>query len=160
VITHIAKQSAIFACHDTNTTLSRTATMKTATSFAIIGALAAPYASAFPAAMMAAAARDPEIMKRTQEITAQFEKRQAGAGAATAVFEPVPIFNAKAQYVDVSAGSGHEFVAPSGDDLRGPCPGLNASKLHVLLMRSMERDVDRECSGQPQLPTARWMGNN
>jgi hypothetical protein len=148
VITHIAKQSAIFACHDTNTTLSRTATMKTATSFAIIGALAAPYASAFPAAMMAAAARDPEIMKRTQEITAQFEKRQAGAGAATAVFEPVPIFNAKAQY-----------VAPSGDDLRGPCPGLNASKLHVLLMRSMERDVDRECSGQPQLPTARWMGN-
>jgi hypothetical protein len=126
------------ARNDTNTTLYRTATMRSATSFAIIGALA-PYASAFPAAMMAAAARDPEIMKRTQEITAQIEARQAGAGAATAVFEPVPIFNAKAQYVDVSEGSGHEWVAPSGDDLRGPCPGLNASKSHVLLMRPMER---------------------
>jgi hypothetical protein len=110
--------------------------MKSAISFAVIGALA-PYASAFPAAMMAAAARDPEIMKRTQEITAQIEARQAGAGAATAIFEPIPIFNAKAQYVDVSKGSGHEFVPPSGDDLRGPCPGLNASKSHVLLTRDL-----------------------
>jgi hypothetical protein len=107
----------------------------TCTSFAIIGALA-PYASAFPAAMMAAAARDPEIMARTQEITAMIEARQAGAiearqagaGAATLLFEPVNTFNAKAQLVDISKGSGHEFVPPSGDDLRGPCPGLNASK--------------------------------
>jgi hypothetical protein len=159
VIIHIAKQSPISACHDLITTVYRTATMWSATSLAIIGALA-PYASAFPAAMMAAAARDPEIMKRTQEITAQFEKRQAGAGAATAVFEPVPIFNAKAQYVDVSAGSGHEFVAPSGDDLRGPCPGLNASKLHVFLIRSIESEADICCSGQSQLLAARWMGDH
>lgn len=101
--------------------------MKSPTSFAIIGALAR-YASAFPAAMMAAAAQDPAIMARTQEITKMIEARQAGAGAATALFEPVNTFNAKAQYVDVSAGSGHEWVAPTANDLRGPCPGLNASK--------------------------------
>jgi hypothetical protein len=109
----------------------------TCTSLAIVGALAlAPYVSAFPAAMTAAAARDPEIMARTQEITAMIEARQAGdiearqagAGAATPLFEPTNTFNAKTQLVDVSKGSGHEFVAPSGNDLRGPCPGLNASK--------------------------------
>ena len=101
--------------------------MKSVAPLAIIGALA-QYASAFPAAMMAAAARDPKIMARTKEITAMIEERQAGAGAATAVFEPINTFNEKLQYVDVSKGSGHEFVPPSGDDLRGPCPGLNASK--------------------------------
>lgn len=84
---------------------------------------------------MAAAAQDPEIMARTQEITKMIEARQAGAGAATALFEPVNTFNAKAQYVDVSPGSGHEFVPPSGDDLRGPCPDLDASKCAVLPLK-------------------------
>lgn len=130
--------------------------MKSAISLAIIGALAR-YVSAFPAAMMAAANQDPKIMARTKEITAMIEARQAGAGAASKIFEPVPIFNAKAQYVDVGPGSGHEFVPPSGDDLRGPCPGLNASKSYVLLLRSMNEKVDRERSGQPQLPTAQWI---
>ncbi|KAM0702300.1 hypothetical protein Q7P35_011210 [Cladosporium inversicolor] len=106
--------------------------MKSAISLAIIGALAR-YVSAFPAAMMAAANQDPKIMARTKEITAMIEARQAGAGAASKIFEPVPIFNAKAQYVDVGPGSGHEFVPPSGDDLRGPCPGLNAMANHNFL---------------------------
>jgi len=109
--------------------------MKSATFAATLGALV-PYASAFPPAMMEAAAQDPKIMARTQEITAMIEARQAGAGAATLVFEPVNTFNAKAQYVDVSKGSGHEWVAPSGDDLRGPCPGLNASKSKLLSLQS------------------------
>lgn len=117
--------------YHTNNTSHRITTMKSAISLAILGALA-PYATAFPAAMMAAANQDPKIMARTKEITAMIEARQAGAGAASKIFEPVPIFNARAQYVDVSAGSGHEFVPPSGDDLRGPCPGLNASEFEVL----------------------------
>jgi len=133
--------------------------MKSVLSLAIIGALAR-YASAFPAAMMAAANQDPKIMARTKEITAMIEARQAGAGAASKIFEPVPIFNAKAQYVDVSKGSGHEFVPPSGDDLRGPCPGLNASKFHVFPMRSIDVEVDRERSGQPQFLTAQWICNH
>lgn len=34
------------------------------------------------------------------------------------------IFNAEAQLVDVGPGSGHEWIAPGPEDLRGPCPGL------------------------------------
>jgi hypothetical protein len=115
--------------------------MKSASTLAIIGALV-HHASAFPAAMMAAANQDPKIMARTKEITKMIEARQAGAGAASKIFEPVPIFNAKAQYVDVSEGSGHEFVPPSGDDLRGPCPGLNASMSRVFPVRSINIDID------------------
>lgn len=128
----MARRVSITTYHNTNSTSHRITTMKSAIPLAILGALAR-YASAFPAAMMAAANQDPKIMARTKEITAMIEARQAGAGAASKIFEPVPIFNAKAQYVDVSAGSGHEFVPPSGDDLRGPCPGLNASKSDILL---------------------------
>lgn len=124
---HQAYRRSVFTYHHTTTAFLGTTTMKSVTTLAILGALAR-YASAFPAAMMAAANQDPKIMARTKEITKMIEARQAGAGAASAIFEPVPIFNAKAQYVDVSEGSGHEFVPPSGDDLRGPCPGLNASK--------------------------------
>jgi hypothetical protein len=133
--------------------------MKSVTTLAIIGALA-HHASAFPAAMMAAANQDPKIMSRTKEITKMIEARQAGAGAASAIFEPVPIFNAKAQYVDVSEGSGHEFVPPSGDDLRGPCPGLNASKSHVLPVLSVDNEINIERSGQPQLLTTQWICNH
>lgn len=89
-----------------------------------------PLAHAFPAAMLEAAASDPAILKRAEEIAKMLENRQAGADAATAVFEPVPIFNAQAQYVNVSKGSGHEYVAPGPNDLRGPCPGLNAFANH------------------------------
>lgn len=136
---HMAKRNLVATYIYIISTSYRITTMKSGISLAIIGALAR-YASAFPAAMMAAANQDPKIMARTKEITAMIEARQAGAGAASKIFEPVPIFNAKAQYVDVSEGSGHEFVPPSGDDLRGPCPGLNASKCHFPLMQSMNRD--------------------
>ncbi|KAK5115477.1 hypothetical protein LTR62_001136 [Meristemomyces frigidus] len=106
--------------------------MRSASSYAIFGALA-PYVAAFPAAVMEAAARDPMIQARTEQLTKMLGSRQAGAGVATTINEPVPIFNAKAQLVDVSAGSGHEFVPPSGSDLRGPCPGLNAMANHNFL---------------------------
>lgn len=100
--------------------------MKTS-SYAIIGALA-QYVSAFPPGMLEAVTRDPALQKRAAEFEKLIEARQAGANSAQAIFEPVNTFNANAQYVNVSKGSGHEFVPPSGDDLRGPCPGLNASK--------------------------------
>lgn len=97
------------------------------TSYAFAGALA-PLVSAFPAAMMDAVLNDPEFVKRASEITRLIESRQAGAGAATPLFEPFPTFDSKAQYIDVSPGSGHEWEAPGPGDLRGPCPGLNARK--------------------------------
>ncbi|KAI8941597.1 hypothetical protein NX059_002812 [Plenodomus lindquistii] len=93
----------------------------------------APLASAFPAAMMAASANDPAIRARAAEIEKLLSKRQAGAGAATALFEPINTFNAERQYIDVSPGSGHEYVPPGPNDLRGPCPGLNAFANHNFL---------------------------
>jgi hypothetical protein len=76
--------------------------------------------------MLEAATSDPALAARAKDIEKFLEKRQAGAGAATSIFEPVPVFDAKSQYIDVSAGSGHEYVPPGSGDLRGPCPGLNA----------------------------------
>jgi hypothetical protein len=89
-----------------------------------------PLANAFPAAVLEAAASDPSILARAAEISRSLAGRQSGADAATTLFEPVPIFNAKAQYINVTKGSGHEYVAPGPNDLRGPCPGLNAFANH------------------------------
>jgi len=100
----------------------------------LLAAVAAPLAGAFPAAMWEAAARDPTIIARAEQIQREhMEKRQVGADAAAKLFEPVPVFDAKKQYINVTKGSGHEYVAPSGDDLRGPCPGLNAFANHNFL---------------------------
>jgi hypothetical protein len=96
---------------------------------------AVPLVNAWPTAILDAAGHDPDLLKRAEEAARlmKLEGRQAGAGAATALFEPVPIFNAKAQYINITAGSGHEYVAPGPRDLRGPCPGLNAFANHVSL---------------------------
>jgi hypothetical protein len=96
----------------------------------------APLANAFPASIMEAAKQDPAILARAAELSKQLDTRQAGADAATLLFEPVPIFNAKAQYINVTKGSGHEYVAPGPNDLRGPCPGLNAFANHNFLPHS------------------------
>lgn len=80
----------------------------------------APLAAAFPASVLEAVKFHPGLQARANEI---LQERQAGAAAAQAVFEPVPLFNAAEQYVNISAGSGHEYQAPGPNDLRGPCPG-------------------------------------
>ncbi|KAI5195675.1 Cloroperoxidase [Aureobasidium subglaciale] len=93
----------------------------------------ASLAGAFPASVLEAVKFHPELQARANEI---LQKRQAGAASAQAIFEPVPIFNAAEQYVNISAGSGHEYVAPGPNDLRGPCPGLNAFANHNFLPHS------------------------
>jgi hypothetical protein len=92
--------------------------MKFTTQFFVAGL--APMARAFPAMMYEAAAADPQIEARAKELAKMLE----------ALFEPVNTFNEKAQYIDVSQGSGHEYVPPGSGDLRGPCPGLNAFANH------------------------------
>jgi hypothetical protein len=94
-----------------------------------------PFADAWPTAILDAAGHDHALLKRAEEAVRLLKERQGtgNASAATAIFEPVPIFNAKAQYIDVTAGSDHEYVAPGPNDLRGPCPGLNAFANHVSL---------------------------
>jgi hypothetical protein len=103
--------------------------MRYSRSHAVIGALA-PLAAAFPA-FVKEAAKDPAMMARAAQI---LEGRDViTAGSAQVLFEPIPTFNAKAQYVDISPGSGHEYVAPGPNDNRGPCPGLNAFANHNFL---------------------------
>jgi len=57
-------------------------------------------------------------------------KARGGAptGGTPDVLAPVLGFNAEAQYV--SNNGAHAFVAPGRNDLRGPCPGLNAMANH------------------------------
>ena len=50
--------------------------------------------------------------------------------------DPNPTFNAAAQYVDITPGSGHAFQTPGTNDKRGPCPGLNAAANHNFIPRS------------------------
>jgi hypothetical protein len=102
----------------------------------------APLANAFPTAMLEEAAKDPTILARAEEYAKLLAERQAGADAATALFEPVPIFDAKAQLVNVSKGTGHEFVPPGSGDLRGPCPGLNAFANHSELASRSITELD------------------
>lgn len=95
--------------------------MKFSASHKLVAAMATT-ATAFPFAALQEATQDPKIM----EIANEHLKR-AGivpADSATAVFEPVPMFNAEKQYIDIGPGSGHEYVAPGPNDNRGPCPGL------------------------------------
>lgn len=73
------------------------------------------------------ALRDPELMKRHfegdnvhKEIPK--EKRQSGPGNI-----PFTTFNEN-QLIDVTGT--HAWVAPGPNDLRGPCPGLNALANH------------------------------
>jgi hypothetical protein len=112
-----------------NDTLQLIAIMHFST-FELLLATLVPLTNAFPAAILEAAAGDPSILARAEELSRSLAGRQAGAGAATLLFEPVPIFNADKQYINVTKGSGHEYVAPGPNDLRGPCPGLNAFANH------------------------------
>lgn len=95
-------------------------------------------ASAFPAAVLEAATKNPQLAARTAEMSELITRnrlagRQTGADSAEKLFEAVPTFNAEEQFIDVSEGSGNEYVAPGPNDLRGPCPGLNAFANHNFL---------------------------
>lgn len=96
-----------------------------------------PLAGAFPAAVMEQAAQDPSVVTRANEIFEQLQERQSvkSADAATAIFEPVPMFNEN-QLIDVSDSGPNAWMAPTSSDLRGPCPGLNAFANHGFLPRN------------------------
>lgn len=97
------------------------------------------FTTAFPSSILSqAAAQDPAFAARAAEIlrssnTFNSKRRQIlTADGATKIFEPVGIFNAEAQLVDVGPGSGHEWIAPGPEDLRGPCPGLVCGEKTIL----------------------------
>ena len=76
--------------------------MKTAT---LCLAAIAPLVAAFPRSVFEESR--PEILERARAILAE---RQAGAGAATAVFEPANTFNAARQAISINGS--HAYVAP------------------------------------------------
>jgi hypothetical protein len=102
----------------------------------VLLSLLATTVSGFPSAMLEQAIQSPEMAARAAQIASTRDKRQFTADPTSALFEPVPIFNAAAQYVDVGPGSGHEWQAPGPDDLRGPCPGLNAFANHKFIPKN------------------------
>lgn len=69
----------------------------------------------------AEAAGCPFALKAKRDLEATLPKKRA-------------VFDAKAQYVDVTGA--HKFVPPGPNDLRGPCPGLNALANHNFLPHS------------------------
>ena len=110
--------------------------MTFSTTQVLLGLLATTV-SAFPTAMLEEAMKSPEMAARAAQIASTRDmKRQVTADPASALFEPIPIFNAAAQYVDVGPGSGHEWQAPGPNDLRGPCPGLNAFANHGFIPKN------------------------
>ena len=109
--------------------------MTFSTTQVLLGLLATTV-SAFPTAMLEEAMKSPEMAARAAQIASTRDKRQVTADPASTLFEPIPIFNAAAQYVDVGPGSGHEWQAPGPNDLRGPCPGLNAFANHGFIPKN------------------------
>lgn len=89
--------------------------------------LLASVAMAWPAHVMEEMIENatPEIAARAAEALSGLKpvKGAPSPNAATAVFEPVPVFDADAQFINVAAGSGHEFVPPTKNDLRGETRG-------------------------------------
>lgn len=124
---------------------------------ALLAGTAPHLVSAWPTAILDAAASDPQLLRRAEEAVRALQGRQVGAGAATAVFEPLRIFNAQAQYVDVSEGSGHEYRAPGPGDLRGPCPGLNALANHVSKLEIPNGYMAPAYGEDVELSSAQWI---
>ncbi|EME40120.1 hypothetical protein DOTSEDRAFT_56398 [Dothistroma septosporum NZE10] len=57
------------------------------------------------------------------------------------------VFNAQDQFVDVRPSSGHQYIAPTGSDQRGQCPGLNAAANHGFLPRSGIATIQQTMDG-------------
>lgn len=61
---------------------------------------------------------------------ASINQRQGGGVESQCGSIPCPTFHLTEQFVDVRDGTIHEYVAPTNQDKRGPCPGLNAAANH------------------------------
>jgi hypothetical protein len=89
---------------------------------------ALPLVTAWPAVMK----MNEEMQKRAEPAPRAplFKSGRPNTGT------PAVGFNAEEQFVNVGAGSGHEFQSPGSGDLRGQCPGLNAASNHGFLPRN------------------------
>lgn len=101
--------------------------MKFIASSSVLWGALVPLIAAFPAALI------QEAFEKDPQLAELLTRQQKTVDQATGIFEPSNTFNAEKQYIDVSEGSGHEYKPPGPNDLRGPCPGLNAFANHGFL---------------------------
>ena len=100
---------------------------RTAASLALLSGLA----HSFPTNLLENAARDPEIQARAGLILQQARSKSSEEnGDAPALPETF----SEEQLIDVTGK--HAWQAPGPEDLRGPCPGLNAFANHGYLPHS------------------------
>lgn len=58
---------------------------------------------------------------------------------------PCPAFDAEDQYISIDGE--HAYAAPGEDEIRGPCPGLNAAANHGYLPRSGVASIEETVRG-------------
>lgn len=103
--------------------------------FLLILLIGLQYASAYPWVMESAGISPPKAYKKRAEPSVRQPLFLSGRKN-TGIGNNAPTFNAAAQRVDVTSGSGHDFHPPGTTDKRGPCPGLNAAANHGFIPRN------------------------
>ena len=115
--------------------------MKFASSTLAVAALTCKHVSAFPAVLS-----DTMInIRSTNEARALASGLDGPAGLKRQAPGVTPPFDAAQQYV--SNQGAHAFVPPSGNDQRGPCPGLNAMANHGYLPHNGVGSINDFISG-------------
>ena len=121
--------------------------------FMILAAFAAS-ASAFPRVLDA----NPEVLDRAAELVARstssdLEGRQSLPKDPLGVFKaqtncgPTPCLNFDPKDQLVSVTGQYAYQSPAADEIRGPCPGLNAAANHGYLPRSGIASIEQTVSG-------------
>ncbi|KAJ5585785.1 hypothetical protein N7450_005572 [Penicillium hetheringtonii] len=75
----------------------------------------------------------------------RFSRAETNCGPTT----PCSYFDASDQFVSVEGE--HEYVAPTSDQIRGPCPGLNAAANHAYIPRSGIASIEEVARGLNKL---------
>jgi hypothetical protein len=99
---------------------------------------------------------EAENAKNAQRATHQAAKRQSlplpndALGISRAETNcgptlPCPAFNAEEQFISVEGE--YAYAAPAEDEIRGPCPGLNAAANHGYLPRSGVASIEETVRG-------------
>ncbi|KAI9728366.1 MAG: hypothetical protein M1828_003766 [Chrysothrix sp. TS-e1954] len=113
----------------------------------LIAALAT-LTSAFPALRNA----DPKLVKRAAEISARstsslVEPDALGISAAETNCGPTPCLDFDPEDQIVSTTGKYAWASPAADEIRGPCPGLNAAANHGYIPRSGILSVEEAIDG-------------
>jgi len=106
---------------------------------AIVASLAAQ-AVAFPAVLEAVQKVEKRVGVPSLQAARELSASRTNCG-------PLPCtgFDAAAQYVSTTGD--HAYASPAADEIRGPCPGLNAAANHGYLSRSGVTTIEETITG-------------